>query len=344
MALKKDLLKKQWALVTLLVCMIVRSVLGAWFISLPFQKPMPIQGQKVTTDISSNETDSYGEQKMNDKLTAEEEWVIIHKGTERPFSGKYYDHYEKGIYTCKRCDAELFESSSKFKSGCGWPSFDEQIKGNVKWLLDADGSRTEITCAKCGAHLGHVFLGEGFTPKDTRYCVNSISMNFTPVQKNQSNRAIFASGCFWGTEYHFQKAPGVISTTVGYTGGHLDNPNYKQVCSDGTGHAEAVEVVFDPSKTSYEQLAKLFFETHDFTQLNRQGPDIGTQYRSVIFYLDEQQQKIATQLIDTLKAKGHDIKTQIAPADKFWPAEKYHQDYYKKTGKTPYCHIYRKIF
>jgi len=300
--------------------------------------------QQGPVEIFLDEIGFYKEQKMYKKLTPEEQRIIIHKGTERPFSGKYNDHYEKGIYTCKRCGAELFESSSKFKSGCGWPSFDEQIEGAVKWQRDADGVRTEITCNKCGAHLGHVFLGEGLTPKNTRYCVNSLSMDFVPAQKQQTARAIFASGCFWGTEYHFQRIPGVISTTVGYTGGHVENPTYKQVCTDTTGHAEAVEVLYDPSIISYEQLAKLFFETHDFTQLNRQGPDIGKQYRSAVFYLDEEQKRIATQLVQALNKKGYDVKTQIVPADKFWPAEEYHQDYYEKTAKVPYCHKYRKIF
>jgi peptide methionine sulfoxide reductase msrA/msrB len=159
-----------------------------------------------------------------------------------------------------------------------------------------------------------------------------------------SERAIFASGCFWGTEYYMQRAPGVISTTVGFTGGHVDHPTYKQVCTGRTGHAEAVEVIYDPSKTNYEKLAKLFFETHDFTQLNRQGPDIGPQYRSAIFYLNEEQKQIAEQLVRQLRQMRYPVKTQIVPAGKFWPAEDYHQDYYNKTGKTPYCHIYRPIF
>ena len=301
-------------------------------------------GQRRPTEIFLDEIGFYREQKMYNKLTPEEERVIVHKGTERPFSGEYDNHYEKGIYTCKCCGAHLFESSSKFKSGCGWPSFDEQIQGAVKWQPDADGIRTEIICNHCQAHLGHVFLGEGLTPKNTRYCVNSVSMDFEPAQKQQIARAIFASGCFWGTEYYFQRAPGVISTTVGYTGGHVENPTYKQVCTDTTGHAEAVEVLYDPSITSYEQLAKLFFETHDFTQLNRQGPDIGKQYRSAVFYLDKEQKETATQLIRMLNQKGYDVKTQIVPADKFWPAEQYHQDYYEKTAKVPYCHTSRQIF
>ncbi len=312
-------------------------------------------GRAFDADIYVDEISFYGSTTMLKKLTPEEERVIVRKGTERPFTGEYYNHFEKGTYTCKRCSAKLFESSSKFSTTCGWPSFDDQIKGAVTMLPDADGVRTEIICANCGAHLGHVFTGERLTPKNTRYCVNSISMDFAPAGQPaasekadatapQTERAIFASGCFWGTEYYFQKAPGVLSTTVGYTGGHVENPTYKQVCTDKTGHAEAVEVIYDPSKTSYEQLARLFFETHDFTQLNRQGPDIGKQYRSAIFYLDEKQKEIATKLIDVLKKKGFDVKTELTAAGKFWPAEQYHQDYYKNNGKTPYCHVYRKIF
>ena len=298
-----------------------------------------------TVEIFLDEIGFYKERKMYNKLSRQQQQIIINKGTERPFSGKYNDHYEKGTYTCARCGAKLYESSSKFKSSCGWPSFDDEIEGAVKRQLDADGVRTEILCNNCGGHLGHVFLGEQSTPKNTRHCVNSLSMNFIPAtEQQQAGKAIFASGCFWGTEYYFNKAPGVISTTVGYTGGHVDNPTYKQVCTDKTGHAEAVEVSYDPEVISYEQLAKLFFETHDFTQLNRQGPDVGTQYRSEIFYLDDEQKEIATQLIQTLKTKRHNVKTKVTKADKFWPAEEYHQDYYDKTKKLPYCHVYRKIF
>ncbi|MFC1794033.1 bifunctional methionine sulfoxide reductase B/A protein [Planctomycetota bacterium] len=304
-------------------------------------------GREFQTDILVDEIAFYGDKLMYKKLTPEEERIIINKGTERPFTGKYDKHFEEGVYTCKQCGEELFDSSSKFKSSCGWPSYDEQKGLAVTKQLDADGVRTEIICTNCGGHLGHVFTGEGYTPKNTRYCVNSVSVDFAPAQSAQENkteRAIFASGCFWGTEYHLQKVPGVISTKVGYTGGRVDNPTYKQVCTDKTGHAEAVEVIYDPSKTSYEKLARLFFETHDFTQLNRQGPDIGTQYRSGVFYLDEGQKDVAVKLIETLKQKGFDVKTEVTQAEKFWPAENYHQDYYKNNGQTPYCHIYRKIF
>jgi len=300
--------------------------------------------KESNADIFVDEIAFYKDQIMYKKLTPQEEWVIVCKGTEQPFSGKYNNHFEKGVYTCKRCGDGLFESSSKFRSSCGWPSFDDRLERAVEWQSDADGIRTEIVCAKCGAHLGHVFLGEGFTPQNTRYCVNSVSLDFVPAQGPRTERAIFASGCFWGTEYHLQRAAGVISTTVGYTGGNVEDPNYKQVCTGKTGHAEAVEVIYDPSKTNYEKLAKLFFETHDFTQSNRQGPDIGTQYRSAIFYLNEQQRMTAIRLVELLNHKGYNVKTEITPAKKFWQAEGYHQDYYERNGKMPYCHIYRKIF
>jgi len=281
---------------------------------------------------------------MYRQLNPKEEFVIIHKGTEQPFTGKYNKHKTQGTYTCKQCGAELFKSTDKFESHCGWPSFDDQIPGAVKRQPDADGVRVEIICTTCGGHLGHVFEGEHLTPKNTRYCVNSISMDFVPAGQTKTQRAIFAGGCFWGVEYLLQRQSGVISTTVGYTGGKTNNPTYKQVCTDKTGHAEAVEVVFDPDKIAYEQLAKLFFEIHDFTQLNQQGPDIGTQYRSEIFYVDEDQKQIAEKLIETLKQKGYNVKTKLTPASEFFSAEDYHQDYYDKSGKLPYCHAYRKIF
>lgn len=156
--------------------------------------------------------------------------------------------------------------------------------------------------------------------------------------------AVFAGGCFWGVEHYFQQEPGVISTTVGYTGGHTADPSYDEVCSGTTGHAEAIRVVFDPTRTSYERLARLFFETHDPTQMNRQGPDVGGQYRSAVFYETEEQRATAERLISLLRGKGLDVVTELAAASEFWPAEDHHQRYYEKTGKTPYCHFYTARF
>lgn len=155
---------------------------------------------------------------------------------------------------------------------------------------------------------------------------------------------IFASGCFWGTQYYLKKLPGVIKTTVGYTGGTAENPSYEHVSSGGTGHVEAVEVIYNPKIVSYENLVKYFFETHDPTQKGGQGPDIGPQYQSIIYYFDESEKVIARNLINQLKTKGMKIATKVLPAKKFWKAELYHQDYYFKTNGTPYCHVYKKLF
>ena len=292
------------------------------------------------------------------ELTPEEQRVILHKGTEKPFSGQYYKFNGKGTYVCKQCGAPLFRSTDKFDAGCGWPSFDDAIPGAVKRQLDADGRRTEIVCARCGGHLGHVFMGEGFTPKNTRHCVNSISMRFIPegsestasdqpsatVAKPKTETAIYAGGCFWGVEYMMEKIPGVLSVEAGYTGGHTKNPTYEEVCSHMTGHAEAVRVVFDPAVVSYETLTKLFLEIHDPTQTDGQGPDKGDQYRSEIFYASPQQQETAQMLINQLKAKGYRVVTRLTPATTFWPAEDYHQNYYNRKGLLPYCHKYTKRF
>lgn len=278
------------------------------------------------------------------KLTPQEEAVIINKGTERPFTGELLNNKQVGTYVCKRCNAPLYRSSDKFESHCGWPSFDDEIKGAVKRVPDADGRRTEIVCANCGAHLGHVFLGEGFTPKNTRHCVNSISMKFVPEVDKNIKKAYFASGCFWGTEYYFMKAKGVVHTAVGYMGGHVDHPTYQQVCQKNTGHLETAEIDYDPTKTSYEELVKLFFETHDFTQTNGQGPDIGPQYLSCIFYSNDEEKAIAEKYINILKLKGYKVATMIKPSSTFWKAEGYHQQYYEVKGDRPYCHKYTKIF
>jgi peptide methionine sulfoxide reductase msrA/msrB len=295
---------------------------------------MPVSGQ---TEESSKTV-------KKKPLSEKEAYVILHKGTEAPFTGKFNNHRVKGVYTCRQCGARLYTSDSKFRSNCGWPSFDDEIKGAVKRQPDADGRRIEIVCAACDGHLGHVFMGEGYTEKNTRHCVNSISLDFLPEDKAGLEEAVFAGGCFWGVEYLFQQIPGVAKTSVGYTGGTTRRPTYKQVCTGRTGHAEALEVVYDPDRVDYETLARRFFEIHDFTQLNRQGPDIGTQYRTAVFYKDDAQKAIAEKLIKLLTDKGFKVQTQLDKLEKFWDAEAYHQDYYLKTGKQPYCHVPKKVF
>jgi peptide methionine sulfoxide reductase msrA/msrB len=302
-------------------------------------------------------------------LTAEEERVIIHKGTETPFTGEYWNFDGVGTYRCRNCGAELFRSDWKFDAGCGWPSFDHAIEGAVKESVDADGRRTEITCAECGGHLGHVFRGERHTQRNTRHCVNSISLTFDDGSAGGAGEnvgasegtgsgsagaatlgtagtsfAYFAGGCFWGVEYQLESLPGVLDVESGYMGGSLKEPTYKQVCDGTTGHAETVKVTYQPAKVSYETLARRFFETHDPTHVDRQGPDMGPQYRSVVFYSTPDEQAIAWRLIERLKGKGLKVATKVEPASQFWPAEDYHQDYYSKTGKAPYCHQYKKRF
>jgi len=279
-------------------------------------------------------------------LSKEESRVILEKGTERPWTGKYTSLKEKGTYICNHCGAALYRSDAKFDSDCGWPSFDDEIKGAVTRVPDADGRRTEIICSNCNGHLGHVFEGEGFTEKDTRHCVNSVSINFIPavLEKGTYATAIFAGGCFWGVEYFLQQDPGVLAVVSGYIGGYVKNPSYKEVCTGKTGHAEAVRVVYDPRKTTYEKLVKLFLEIHDPTQVDRQGPDIGNQYRSGIFYVNEEQRVIADKYLNILREKGYKIATELTAATDFYDAEDYHQDYYVGNGKTPYCHGYTKRF
>lgn len=281
---------------------------------------------------------------FRDDLSELERWVMFERGTERPFTGKYVDHFEKGIYVCNNCGIPLYRSEDKFHSGCGWPSFDDEIPGAVRRSPDPDGVRTEISCAYCGAHLGHVFEGEGFTPKNVRHCVNSASMRFLPQgERPRINRIFLAGGCFWGVEHLMKRHPYVVDTRVGYMGGHVPNPTYKMVCTGRTGHLETVEVIYQGDKP-VEEILRYFFEIHDFSQEDGQGPDIGPQYLSAIFYTDEEQREVAERLIQRLKEMGHKVATQLREASTFYLAEDYHQDYYDKTGEAPYCHRWRKVF
>lgn len=270
--------------------------------------------------------------------------IIRHQATERPFSGQYENTFSPGTYLCRGCGIALFRSHSKFNAGCGWPSFDEALEKAVIERPDLDGLRTEIICARCTAHLGHVFTGEGFTAQNIRHCVNSNALDFVEdTLIIDTEEAIIAGGCFWGVEYYLGKLSGVLRTEVGYTGGEKAYPSYDEVCAGDTGHYEAIRVIYAPSQLDYETLMKYFFEIHDPTQSNGQGPDHGFQYRSAIFYYNEAQKKVAEKLIALLK-KDMPVATQLLPISTFWPAERSHQQYYTKTGHQPYCHVYTQRF
>ena len=159
-----------------------------------------------------------------------EKSVIESGHTEAPGSGEFLHKKVKGLYTCKRCNLELFSADQKFDSQCGWPSFDDALPSRVAKRLDEDGRRQEILCAGCNAHLGHVFHGEGFTPKNMRFCVNSVSLDFLPDATAVLEKAYFASGCFWGTQYFFARNPGVVSSRVGFVACSEPNPSYENIC------------------------------------------------------------------------------------------------------------------
>jgi len=280
------------------------------------------------------------------KLTEEEARVLLRKGTEPAFCGNLLDNKKEGIYPCRLCGLPLFSSDSKFNSGTGWPSFFSPFDPlHVAEKKDTEYGmvRTEILCARCGGHLGHVF-DDGPKPSGLRYCLNSASLTFVekgtelPAESKPMTTEIayFAAGCFWGVEDRFQQVPGVLDVVSGYMGGKTDKPTYKAICYENTGHAEAVKVVYDPAKVSYKDLLSIFFKVHDPTQMNRQGPDVGDQYRSAIFTASDSQAELAKTFIADQQKEGkwsvRKIVTQVAAAPTFFEAEEYHQDYHVKNG------------
>ena len=270
--------------------------------------------------------------------------ILEEQHTEPAFSGRFIERVVNGSYLCRGCGLVLFRADNQFTSHCGWPSFDDQLPNTVTERPDADGRRTEIICARCQGHLGHVFRGEKQTAKNLRHCVNSLAIEFVAdTAVTDSEEIIIAAGCFWGVEYWLKRLPGVLKTEVGYCGGTVPNPTYEQVCEKNTGHYEAVRVVYDPQRLTLTRVLERFFAIHNFEQSDGQGPDIGPQYRSAIFCHDDDQKAIAENVINKLKQAGQPVSTVILPASVFWSAENYHQEYYEKTGKEPYCHRLKNL-
>lgn len=271
--------------------------------------------------------------------------ILLNKGTEPAFSGCHVNPLAQGSYLCRGCGEALFRVQDQFASTCGWPSFDNAIAGVIETRLDDDGHRMEVICANCQGHFGHVFEGEGLTDKNLRYCINSLAIEWVESENvRHTEEAIFAAGCFWGVEHLFADLTGVIHTEVGYCGGNVENPSYEQVCGQSTGHFEAVRVLFDPDQITYSSLTKFFFEIHNPSQTDGQGPDIGPQYKGAIFYFNDEQKSVANHWLDQLIQNGYAPTTQVLPVSTFWSAEEKHQQYYKKTGHLPYCHRWEKKF
>jgi len=288
----------------------------------------PSDGAQVQAKLEAipmNEKVHLSEDEWRKILTPEQYAVLRERGTERAGTGSCLNPHQTGTFVCAACGNPLFSAGEKFESGTGWPSFAQAMAGDhIHISRDTRHGmiRDEVSCARCDSHLGHVFP-DGPPPTGLRYCMNSVALRLV-----QTETATFAAGCFWGVQSAFDQTRGVLKTTAGYTGGHLPNPTYEQVCTHTTGHAEAVEVEFDPAKVSYSQLLDLFWTIHNPRQKGGQGPDIGDNYRSALFTHTPQQKAAAEASKAAQSTPGKPpIATEIVEAGPFYPAEAYHQHY-----------------